>query len=833
MKLLLASGKLSPDQLEVLAKCCQESNDATDAEPIPAVALTPKEAGKTIRLKSISEPRGIEALNPRAPLVFGVEPVTIVYGHNGAGKSGYIRILNNVCGSKNRRGLLGNVFEGAATQSCQIIYEVDGGQNELVWSPTNGQHADLSALEIYDSECGHVYITAENEVAVEPWLLGIFQHLIDACGHVDAILRKAVAALPRALPAMPAEYGGTLAAAWYAGLAATTPDTEIVAWSNWTNAQQQELAEFQARLAEKNPADQAKTLRVRAASVQKLAAEWQSMADALSIGAIDRLLVAKVDAATKRKAASADAAIVFANAPLDGIGLGSWKLLWEQARAYSENEAYRDTGFPFVGTNARCVLCQQPLDDAAGKRLEGFERFVKGELERLAKNAEQMLSELTKALPVVPTAAELADRLAMLGLTGEPLAGQLESYRDAMAFRCAAVPGASTAETIPALPAATLLNPLGDLVHSLETLATAFEEDAKRSDKLTLKKQLRDAEARKWVGEQNAAVAAEVARGKKVAALEAARKQTDTTALSKKKTELAQVLVSDAFIKRFRAELKALGADRIAVDLVQTRTAKGHVYHQIQLRGAKLKAPTAEVLSEGERRIVSLAAFLADVEGIEANTPFVFDDPISSLDQDYEEAVVARLVALAKKRQVIVFTHRLSLLTMLDDALETAGLKPAVVAVNREPWGSGQPGEVPFPARKPKQALNALNDAVNRARKVLNEQGQTAYEMHAKAICRDFRIMIERVVEESLLGGVVLRFRRSVQTDGRITQLGKIQPSDCSLIEEMMTKYSRYEHSQSAEAPVALPLPDEIAADVATLQAWLKEFTDRKAPVAA
>jgi hypothetical protein len=79
---------------------------------------------------------------------------------------------------------------------------------------------------------------------------------------------------------------------------------------------------------------------------------------------------------------------------------------------------------------------------------------------------------------------------------------------------------------------------------------------------------------------------------------------------------------------------------------------------------------------------------------------------------------------------------------------------------------------------------------------------------------------------------VVLRFRRSVQTDGRIAQLGKIQPADCKLIEDMMTKYSRYEHSQSDEAPVALPQPDEIAADLAKLQTWLKEFTERKAPPA-
>ena len=58
---------------------------------------------------------------------------------------------------------------------------------------------------------------------------------------------------------------------------------------------------------------------------------------------------------------------------------------------------------------------------------------------------------------------------------------------------------------------------------------------------------------------------------------------------------------------------------------------------------------------------MSIAAFLADVEAETASTPCVFDDPISSLDQDYEELTAARLVELCKVRQVIVFTHRLGL----------------------------------------------------------------------------------------------------------------------------------------------------------------------------
>jgi hypothetical protein len=47
-----------------------------------------------------------------------------------------------------------------------------------------------------------------------------------------------------------------------------------------------------------------------------------------------------------------------------------------------------------------------------------------------------------------------------------------------------------------------------------------------------------------------------------------------------------------------------------------------------------------------------------------------------------------------------------------------------------------------------------------------------------------------------------------------------------------MTKYSRYEHSQPAEAPVTLPEPDELETDFNGLKQWQTEFKDRPiAPV--
>jgi hypothetical protein len=185
-----------------------------------------------------------------------------------------------------------------------------------------------------------------------------------------------------------------------------------------------------------------------------------------------------------------------------------------------------------------------------------------------------------------------------------------------------------------------------------------------------------------------------------------------------------------------------------------------------------------------------------------------------------------RLIALSADRQVIIFTHRLGLLGLLTDKADAL----TTIHIRREPWGTGEPGEIPLDAKRPDRALADLKSRrVTRARNVLNEEGNEAYYPLGKGICSDLRILVERLVEFELLADVVQRHRRAVHTDGKIHKLARIRSADCELIDAMMSKYSCFEHSQSIEAPVQLPSPDEISADIDQLLAWHAEFTQRAA----
>ena len=99
-RLLTKENLAAADLPEMVALCRQQAAEPkTTPKPaaLPEGAFAQKTAGVTLRLNAISEIKGIDALNPRSPLTFNDEPLTIVYGGTGVGKSGYIRILNNVC----------------------------------------------------------------------------------------------------------------------------------------------------------------------------------------------------------------------------------------------------------------------------------------------------------------------------------------------------------------------------------------------------------------------------------------------------------------------------------------------------------------------------------------------------------------------------------------------------------------------------------------------------------------------------------------------------------------------------------------------------------------
>jgi energy-coupling factor transporter ATP-binding protein EcfA2 len=821
---LLKQGSLNPaDIRDLVARVKTADGQKVTGHRVFDSLAQPSTAGLDLRLTSISALTGIEGLAPRRPLTFGQKNLTVVYGHNGSGKSSYARLLKKVTGKPRALDLKPNVFQAVSGQGqCQLTYELGGVEMSTGWLSNAAPIAALRSVDIFDADEAVHYLSGESAAAYTPPVVAVFENLALACDQVKAQLQDEQGRLVNALPALPQEYTATAAGKNYSSLKSDVAEATLSTLLTWPSESEIALTQATERLKTTDHAALAKQKRAKKNEVVKVTTGLQQAFAAYRSTALDNLRALRTAAQTKRQIASEAAKVE--SAQLDHVGSVTWRAMWEAAREYSQ-EAYPAKPFP-VTDAGRCVLCHQELSAVAQERLQAFESFVQSKLEAEATQAESAYAQAKNQLPIAWNQEFVSTQAEAAGLTAD------ESWPTYLRGFWLSVETARTAlhadEVVsnaePVVAVADAINSLTVFAAALEKDAIQHDSDAQGLDRVALQLSKVELEAKKWVTQQAIAVRAEVARLNQYKQYDDWKSLANSKGVSLKSAEVAERVITHAYVGRFNRELLALGATRVKVELVKTKAEKGKVLHRLQLKGVKGKQTLDKVLSEGERRVVALAAYLADLTEKPSNAPFIFDDPISSLDQTWEERTIDRLVQLSETRQVIVFTHRLSFMGLIDERADDM----TSVHIRQEPWGAGETGDVPLYGKKPEPALkDLLNARVPQARNAFQEHGTVAYYPLGKSICSDFRILLERMVEFVLLADVIQRHRRAVNTLGKIQHLVKITTTDCALIEELMTKYSSHEHSQSSEAPVELPEPDELKADIERLITWHSEFTKR------
>ena len=832
--LLTQDSAPSEQDIETLSNLCisEASNQPASFATVPTGRLTPKDKSLRLRLRTLANPQGINALSPESALPFDGLDLVVIYGPNGSGKSGYARLLKHVVGTRGRSPLLPNVFSthSITTQQAEVEFNVGQTTQRQTWSTATGPLPDLASVQVFDTETATRYLTQTQEASYEPQRLRLLSALIDICDRVRERIGKMIASHVSRLPALPGHLDATAPIVWVKNLTHKTGQEEIERYCQFDDVARTQLDSIKEVLAQPDPENELRATLQRRQRLKRTMSLVESFNEALSDENLAKLREADLLARSAREAATVAADRIFSDASLEGIGSSTWRALWQAAERYSTSEAYPEKDFPNIGEGALCVLCQQPLSGTASDRLKAFRTFVAGELHANAEKLEAQAAALRAALPDPP---DLTSWIALLADADVSEAEAVEHHRrlaTSLAHAKACAVEQATAKTA--------------VVDLLSKLARAFEDYARRSSDLqlaveeqgreALARRAADLEAREWLFRNRLAIEAEVARLKAVSVLELAQRRASTQGLTKKKNELADIEIANGYRERFIRELGALGGSRLKVQPSPKKAGKGKVTFTLRLENAEGLAAAHTVLSEGECRVVALATFLADVSDGAGRSPFVFDDPISSLDQDFEERVVERLVEMSNDRQVIVFTHRLSLVTLIEDSIRRRRINhlpaPATnrtVHLTRIGDRVGMVTDATISTSRPEKALNKLKTRLASARKLHTAGNIEEYFILAKSICSDFRIIVERTIEIELLNEVILRFRRSVQTMGRLASLSKISAADCQLLDDMMTRYSVFEHSQPDELPSQLPDPDQLGADIDRLLGWISSYGKR------
>ncbi len=842
LRRLVVGGELSDEDLRTLAEICKAVHGL--AEPQEFVPLAREHvrdergAGTSVSLDSIFHHRGVNALAENQTLRFS-PGLTVVYGDNAAGKTGYIRILKGACRARGQEQILGNVVSGAAphTPVVAIKYTLGSEPEAREWAG-HGDDEFISRVSVFDTRCAAVYLTEKTNVAFRPFGLDLFDKLVRACKAIRTQLEKEqrslasneLAHLRLRVPE------GTAVAKLLANINSLTRPETVRRLSLLSQEEESRFALLERSfldLKANNPERLRRELTLRAERVQTLARHVREVEAELSSASVEAAFALHERVRRQHGQATRLRESAFPSGILPGTGSGFWSSLWESARRFSEELAYSEKSFPAVGAGTRCVLCQQDLDHAARHRLKAFEAFVASTAERELRKVRDAFVERQRAftdLEVVPK--HVKETLAEIQVEHESLSRTITASLAVAEERFRAVELAlredsDLAEDCPDLkPVAA---DVGALVTQLSERAAALRTRANPERQESMTAEAQEFRARKVLGRHEKIVLDEIERKRKYAAYEMCLQETRTNPITRMSTILTRKAVTEELRDSFRRELSSLRFRHVEVEITEAGGVEGVLYHRLILA----RAPGVElpkVVSEGEQRCLAIASFFAELSTADDRSAIVFDDPVSSLDYRWREGVARRLVEEAKTRQVIVFTHDVVFLLRLKELAEEENVEQLDQHVRNLPGGAGVCAEeLPWVALKVRRRVSHLRKMFQDAATLHRQGHQDAYEKATVEIYGFLREAWERALEEELLGGVVERFRATVQTR-QVASLADIRQEECKAFTSAMTKCSRWlrGHDDAPAARAYVPEPDELREDIDKLDDFLAAIRKRR-----
>jgi len=842
LRRLVLNDELSEEDILELGGICKGVHGLSEQQDVLRLTKDHIPTGDTavaqVVLDSIFHHRGVNALAENQTLKFSPS-LTVVYGDNAAGKTGYIRILKSACRARGQEHILGNVVSGGMpyTPTVSIKYQVGDEPDLREWSG-QGEDDFISRVSVFDTRSAAVYLTEKTDVAFRPFGLDIFDKLVKVCKAVRSNLEREQRALKASdlymLQNQVSE--GTAVAKLLAGISSLTKPETIQSLAQLSPEETSRLVLLEKSLQDLQANDPDKLIQqmtLRVGRIRSLTKHLQLVEAALSDEAVSAVFDARTEGRRKSEAAKRLREATFPEGVLDGTGSEVWSQLWESARNFSEESAYQGQEFPVVGEDAQCLLCQQGIDHEAAHRLKQFQTFVASTTERELREIRQTYSRLKKGFDELQTKNEaIEETIKEIRIEDEAIADEVYSALESNESR--------QVKVVTALSENQNLSPgspeLVTVSTYVETLAVQVEEriktlssSVKEEEKKRMMSEVQELRARKLLAEHEQLVMNEVDRKKKVAAYELCLNDTKTQSITQKSTAVTKTSVTSKLKKSFSDELENLAFHHVEVELKEAGGVEGVLYHKLILT----RAPGVElprVVSEGEQRCLSIAAFFAELSTADDPSGIVFDDPVSSLDYRWREGVAKRLVLEATKRQVIVFTHDVVFLLLLKQYSEELGVEQLDQHIRQLSIGAGVCAEeLPWVALPIKKKIGFLKKQYQDAEKLHRDGHQSAYEKEASYIYGLLREAWERALEEVLLGGVVERYRPGVQTQ-QVSQISDITDDDCKALNAAMTKCSKWlpGHDKAAAARAAISEPNVLKDDIEALEKWVSNVRKRR-----
>lgn len=837
---LFAKGSLGQQDEEDIYALLKAENGIPDPKGRVAGALdasqvaAPTADGKLVQLVALRDLKHVNALAGNQKLQFAPAGLTVIYGDNGSGKSGYSRVLKKACRARDQSEAIhpDARLPTEQTGKAEAIFDVliDGQPAELKWTDGAVSPEELSSMAIFDTHCARAYLDEEGDFSYSPYGFDILGGLAKLCTRMKQLVDAEYAASAPITAAF-SHLGNqdTTVGKAVSSLSAKTKPLEIEALAMLSEDEIGRHTTLDKTLKEGNPKEKAALLRQRANRFESLANRLDEKAVIVSDNARDDLKAAIAASNTAKQAAEL-AAKNFKETPgfLPGTGGEAWQALFEAARTYAA-ESHAHAVFPNLSPEDQCPLCQQPLADAAA-RLAAFDAFINNAAEKTAR--EKKAKAVTNYNTIVKADLSIGLDKALkdeLQAADKELADACESFVKALTERAAHIKAACVPEgdwnAVAALPESPVAK-IRTIVAALRAEADALDKATDEKARAALLSEFKELDARIKLAPVKDAVLAAIVAHILQAKLTKCASATKTTAISNKATELSEKVISKDLETALNDEFRRLNVRDLHVCL-KPFSVKGKIFYKLALELPGQQRPMT-VLSEGEQRAIALASFLAEANLSGGRGGVAFDDPVSSLDHKRRWHVAQRLAEEAAKRQVVIFTHDLYFLCILQQEAKQIGAEMATLSIGRAPEGFGICSQdIPFDGATCAKRVKFLRSVqVDVARAYKNGEQAVAARLTREAYSL-LRRTWERGIEEILFAETVIRFSEGVYTQ-RLSAV-EVSDDDYRAVNAGMTKCSKFSgHDGAALANIPTPPPDDLQGDIEAFETWRKGVVIRQ-----
>lgn len=617
---------------------------------------------------SLSNIQGVNALAENQSIEL-TENLTIIYGSNGAGKSGYVRLLKNVFYSKDRESILENINidNGHKPIKADFQFTTDKGVLQLKY-PDDVGNGVFNQFAVFDGEIGRRHLRNRNDFSFRPAGLNLFNEFNAALEKLNNRLNTEIRTKSIANPFADDDIfqGESEIKTFLVSLSHNSKLDDLKEHLPFTDEEKTKKAEIEKKyddlkisLSQKDKA--LKELRNIKIQLTARIKNLETINLWFTQNQLNTVKNCIADCKTKEDLAQKEGIEKFKSDKIKNIGTTQWKHFIEAAEKFAITQKENAIEYPEIGDN--CLLCHQSINEDAPKNLiTSYWAYIKSVAEQEAKTAKENIAKIKKGYEDLDLnqftdtdtlAVWLNDKYeADLTLLKQGL-GKQKTLAENIIANIIAKDSKTETEFQLGLTVLEKINT------EIDKDIKAYEEDEQNNVLAKLLKQKtylahKEKLELRFTDIEN--LHKNLIWVNKASQFNKQGYKTQSTTTEKR---LSKQYFNADYIKSFNDECENLdGKFGIEID---ARSSDALTNRQLFLKG---KDPSS-ILSEGEQKVIALADFFAETNITTINKGIVFDDPVTSLDEERKKVIAKRLCELSQSKQVLIFTHDLVFVSAL------------------------------------------------------------------------------------------------------------------------------------------------------------------------